>query len=61
MGILISKKEIEKMGIRENDEVLLDIHQKGNPLREMFGTHHYSKPTEELIKESRKNISKYWD
>ena len=61
MGILVSKKEVHALGIRENDDVVIQIEKKGNPLRELFGTLQFSKPTAELLKESRKNTSKHWD
>lgn len=33
--------------------------RKDNPLRELFGSVKFSKPTEELLRESRENMSKF--
>ncbi|QQR92699.1 MAG: hypothetical protein IPJ89_00435 [Candidatus Iainarchaeum archaeon] len=60
MGLLLSKKELNKLGLKEHDEIMLTIQKKSNPLREMFGAMKFSKPTAELLKESRKNESKFW-
>lgn len=59
MGLLLSKKELTKMDIREHDEVVVTVEKKSNPLREMFGTMKFSKSTRELLEDSRKNMSKF--
>lgn len=59
-GLLISKKDAEKLKLKDNQELMIEITPKTNVLKEMFGTSKFSKPTEELLKELRKNESKYF-
>ncbi len=58
-GIIISKIEMEDKGLHENQKVLIEVKKKENPLTEMFGAGKFSKPTIEILKENRKNTSKY--
>ncbi len=59
MGLLLSKKELAKMGFKENDEITITVEKKSNPLKEMFGAIKFSKSTRELLAESRRNESKF--
>ena len=59
IGIVIPKKVAEELKIRENQEVIVDIKPKDNPLKELFGSVKLSKPTEQLLKEIRGKESKY--
>ncbi|MEK6946076.1 MAG: AbrB/MazE/SpoVT family DNA-binding domain-containing protein [Nanoarchaeota archaeon] len=60
IGIIIPKKVAKELKIRENQEVFFDIRPKDNPLRELFGSGKFSKPTEQLLKEVRGKESKYF-
>ena len=60
LGIIIPKKVAKELKIRENQEVIVDIKPKDNPLRELFGSGKFSKPTEQLLKEVRGKESKYF-
>jgi len=60
IGIVIPKKVAKELKIRENQEVFVDIRPKDNPLRELFGSGKFSKPTEQLLKEVRGKESKYF-
>ena len=59
IGIVIPKKVAKELRIRENQDVIVDIKPKDNPLRELFGSAKLSKPTEQLLKEIRGKESKY--
>lgn len=59
MGIVIPKDELIKMNIKENQEIILEITKKENPLKELFGwakKHKLKKPTAQIIKEARKGL-----
>jgi antitoxin component of MazEF toxin-antitoxin module len=60
IGIIIPKKVAKELKIRENQEVMVDIKPKDNPLKELFGSAKLSKPTEQLLKEIRGKESKYF-
>ncbi|MFT4303597.1 MAG: hypothetical protein ACMXYG_03460 [Candidatus Woesearchaeota archaeon] len=58
-GLLIPKDEFIKLNISENQEVLVNITKKENPLKELFGfnkSHNISKIPSEIIKEARKDM-----
>ena len=59
IGIRIPKKAAEEMGIGEEQEVVVEIKKKGNPLRELFGALKFNEPTEKILKEIRRRESKY--
>ena len=51
-GIIVPLKAIEKTKVKEGDEVTVLLKkEKNNVLREMFGTHKFSKSTDQLMKE----------
>ena len=60
LGIVIPKEVVKELKIRENQEVMVDIKPKDNPLKELFGSAKLSKPTEQLLKEIRGKESKYF-
>jgi len=37
LGLLIPKDELRRMGIGEDEEVIVEIIKKENPLKELFG------------------------
>ena len=59
IGMVIPKKVTKELKIRENQDVIVDIMPKENPLKELFGSAKLSKPTEQLLKEIRGKESKY--
>ncbi|MBI2144158.1 AbrB/MazE/SpoVT family DNA-binding domain-containing protein [Candidatus Woesearchaeota archaeon] len=59
IGIRIPKRAAEELGIREEQEVVVEIAKKENPLREMFGALKFTEPTEKILKEIRGKESKY--
>ncbi len=62
LGIVIPKKAVEELNLRENMEVVIDIKPKENPLKELFGMGmgKTKKSTEQLLKEIRGKESKYF-
>jgi len=52
LGVVVPQQVIEQEKTKEGDEVILLFKkQDDNLLKEMFGTHKFSKPTDELLKE----------
>ena len=62
LGIVIPKKVAEELKLRENQDVIIDIKPKDNPLKELFGmgAGKTKKSTEELLKEIRGKESKFF-
>ena len=59
IGIIIPKKAVDEFGIKEEQEVAVEIEKKENPLRELFGALKFKEPTRKLLRELRRNESKY--
>lgn len=59
VGIRIPKKVAEALGIREEQEIIVEIRKKENPLRELFGALKFDEPTGKILKDVRKGESKY--
>lgn len=59
IGIRIPKKTADELGIKEEQEVVVEIGKKENPLRELFGALKFNEPTEKILKEIRRKESKY--
>ena len=63
IGIVIPKEVAKEKGIAADEEVLVEIEKKSSRtvLQELFGTLKTKKSTEQLLRESRKELeSKYW-
>ena len=59
LGVVIPKEIVKELKLKENQDVVLDIKPKENPLKELFGSVKLSKPTEQILKEIRGKESKY--
>lgn len=60
LGVVIPKQVVKEFKLRENEEIAFEITKKENPLKELFGSGKFSKPTEQLLKEVRGKESKYF-
>ncbi len=63
IGIVIPKAVAEEKGIGPDEEVLVEVEKKSKKtvLEELSGALPFKKPTEQLLRESRKALeSKYW-
>ena len=59
LGVIIPKNVVKELKLRENQEIIIDVKPKENPLKELFGSVKLSKPTEQILKEIRGKESKY--
>ena len=59
LGVIIPKNVVKELKLKEDQDVVIDIRPKENPLKELFGSVKLSKPTEQLLKEIRGKESKY--
>lgn len=59
LAVIIPKRVAEELGLRANDEIDIKLEKRANILKELFGGIKLSKPTEQLLKEARKNISRW--
>lgn len=62
LGIVIPKQQATMLNLKPGEEINLVAVKIKNPLKELFGTVKFDRPTEELIKETRKEMQwSKWD
>jgi len=54
IGVILPKNIVRKKNIKPNEWILVDIEEKKNVLKELFGALRFKKPTKMLIEESRR-------
>lgn len=47
---------IERLRINSKEGIIIEIEKKSNALKEMFGFMKSKKPTEQILKEARKDL-----
>jgi len=60
IGIIIPSETVEKLNIKPEDEVVIEIEKKGNVLREMFGTMKSKKTARQIVNETRRELESKW-
>lgn len=62
IGVRIPANIVDELHLKEDQEIEITINPSGNLLREMFGAGKgkTKKTTEQMIKETRKDISKFF-
>jgi antitoxin component of MazEF toxin-antitoxin module len=60
IGVVIPVKVLERLNIKPEEEIIIEIEKKNNVLKEMFGTLKTKKSTEQIIKAVRKDIESKW-
>ncbi len=61
VGIVIPKEVVDELNLKPHEDILVDIHKKsGTVLKELFGSLHWKIPTEEVLRQARRELeSKY--
>ncbi len=60
IGIIVPRETVERLGIRPEEEIIIEIEKKGNVLKELFGAIQFKKSTSQLLKEARKDLESPW-
>ena len=58
-SLFVQKEDLKGLNLKENEELFVEV-KRGNPLRELFGSGKFSKPTRQLLNEMRGIESKNW-
>ena len=58
-GLLVSKRDAARIGIKERQILRVKIEETKNPLEELWGAQLISRPTKQVLKEARENFSKW--
>ncbi len=60
IGIVIPIEAADKLNIKPEETIIIDITKKENVLKELFGAMKSKKPTEQMLKEARKELESKW-
>ena len=60
IGVLIPKEEANILNLKEDQEVIIEIRPKENPLKELFGFGKQNKITEKEFLKTRKLLESKW-
>lgn len=60
IGIIIPSETINKLNIKPEEKIVIEIEKNENVLRELFGAVKFKRPVEDIIKETRKDLESKW-
>ena len=60
IGIIIPTEAIERLNIKPEEEIIIEIEKKNNVLKEMFGKAKFKKSSKKMIKDFREDIESKW-
>ena len=60
IGVIIPSETLEKLNIKPNEKIVIEIRKKENVLGELFGSMKFDKPVKEIVKEARKELESKW-
>ena len=60
IGVIIPNEEVRKMNLKEDQEIVIKIIKRENPLKELFGTLKFNKSTDDIIKKIKKEFESKW-
>lgn len=60
IGIVIPRQTVERLNIRADEEIVVEIHKKHNVLKELWGAFKLKKSTEIILKEAREELESKW-
>ncbi len=60
IGVVIPSKAAQKMKLRPEETVIIEITKKDNVLKDLFGSLKLKKPTETILKEIREELEGRW-
>ncbi len=60
IGVVIPSETIERLSIKPEEEIIIEIEKKNNVLKEMFGKAKIKKSSKKMIKEFRKETESKW-
>ncbi|MBI3031966.1 AbrB/MazE/SpoVT family DNA-binding domain-containing protein [Candidatus Woesearchaeota archaeon] len=60
VAVVLPSSVVRQQNIKPGDELNLAVEKKGTVLRELYGALKFTKSTEALIKEARKDLAGKW-
>lgn len=60
LGVIIPSQTVERLSLKPDEQIIIEVSKKENVLKELFGAVKFSKSSENLIKEVRKDLESKW-
>jgi antitoxin component of MazEF toxin-antitoxin module len=60
IGVVIPNEAVDKLSLKPNESVVIEITRKENVLKELFGAIRMKKSTDQIIKEARAETESKW-
>lgn len=60
LGVIIPKEVVNNLRVKSGEKILIQVERRENPLKELFGSLKFNKPTKQIIKENRKLLESKW-
>ncbi|HJX50006.1 MAG TPA: AbrB/MazE/SpoVT family DNA-binding domain-containing protein [Candidatus Nanoarchaeia archaeon] len=60
LGLVIPSEAVERLNIKPEETVVIEISKKGNVLKELFGSIKFKKTTKQLMDESKIEMESKW-
>lgn len=60
IGVIIPNEAVERLNIKPEEEIIIEIEKKSNVLKEMFGKAKFKKPAKKMIEEFRRKHESKW-
>lgn len=60
LGLIIPSETADELNLKPQETIVIEITKKENVLRELFGAMKSKKPTEQILKEIRKDLESKW-
>ena len=60
IGVIIPNETVEKLHIKPEEKIIIEINKQENVLKELFGAIKFRRSTKEILKDSRKDLEGKW-
>ncbi len=60
VGIVIPSETVEQLKIKPDEALVVEIHKKGNVLKELWGAFKFKSDPHKIIKEVRRELEGKW-
>jgi len=60
LGVIIPSQTVEKLSLKPEENIVIEISKKENVLKELFGKAKTKKSAKEIMKEVRKDLESKW-
>ena len=60
IGVVIPIETLERLNIKPEEEIIIEIEKKNNVLKEMFGKAKFKKSAKKIVEDFRKSFESKW-